>query len=113
MTILGGERLACGILSEAKDAIVEVLAAEPAVERAVLFGSRVNGQFRIGSDIDLALFGDALRFEDKCRLEYAMDELLVPQRVDLLVFNSLRNERLRRHILVEGVEWYRREGDCP
>ena len=37
-----------------------VLVRHPSVTRAVLFGSRAKGNFREGSDIDLALEGESL-----------------------------------------------------
>jgi predicted nucleotidyltransferase len=40
--------------------IREVLEGHPNVRRAVLFGSRAKGNFREGSDIDLALEGEGL-----------------------------------------------------
>lgn len=40
--------------------IAGVLARFPEIERAILFGSRARGTHRRGSDIDLALAGDAV-----------------------------------------------------
>ena len=37
--------------------ICAVLAQYPAVERAVLYGSRAKGNYKPGSDIDLTLYG--------------------------------------------------------
>jgi predicted nucleotidyltransferase len=44
------------------DAVVEklcgVLAQFPEVERAVLYGSRAQGNYKVGSDIDLSVFAE-------------------------------------------------------
>jgi predicted nucleotidyltransferase len=37
-----------------------VLASHAEVERAVLYGSRAQGNYRDGSDIDLCLMGESL-----------------------------------------------------
>jgi uncharacterized protein len=48
--------------------IIGILSANPRVERAVLFGSRATGAFVSGSDVDIALFGDALTLDDQAEL---------------------------------------------
>lgn len=48
--------------------ITETLARFPAVERAVLFGSRAKGTHKLGSDIDLALYGETLDWRTVGRL---------------------------------------------
>lgn len=40
--------------------IRHILAECTAVEKAILYGSRAKGNYRLGSDIDLALIGDRL-----------------------------------------------------
>jgi predicted nucleotidyltransferase len=51
-------------LSEATiQKICAVLARYPQVEKAVLYGSRATGNYRNGSDIDLALFGDDITLQ--------------------------------------------------
>ncbi|WP_442762968.1 nucleotidyltransferase domain-containing protein, partial [Malikia spinosa] len=44
-----------GLPAHAVQAIQQVLAACPAVEQAVLYGSRAKGNYKRGSDIDLTL----------------------------------------------------------
>ena len=88
-----------------KDAVPPSVAEEiravfkrhPEVERATLFGSRAKGNFREGSDIDLALEGDAL------------EETPIPQKVDLLLKKTLRHQELMDHIERVGVVFYDRE----
>ncbi len=91
------------------DAIVSVLSSNPAVERAVLFGSRATGGFQPASDVDIALFGPELTLSDLASLSAAMEALTVPQRVDLLLFDRLENPALREHIEKEGIVIFTRE----
>lgn len=40
------------------ETIIEILRKAPEVESAVLFGSRAKGNFKRGSDVDLAIQGN-------------------------------------------------------
>ncbi len=44
--------------------IRQVLAQHPAVQSAVIYGSRAKGNYRAGSDIDFTLHGDSLNYDD-------------------------------------------------
>ncbi len=99
-----------GLKDKHRRAIIDILAANERVERVVLFGSRAMGTFTTTSDVDLALYGDALTLSDQARLAASIDELPMAQRVDLLLYNSIDNEKLKEHIRKYGKEWYRRGG---
>ena len=88
--------------------IIEVLAANERVERAVLFGSRAMGTYRPASDVDIVLFGRDLTEKDWAGLVATLDESTVPQRVDLLLYDRIHSEALTNHIEKRGVEIYRR-----
>ena len=98
-----------GLKEAHRSAIVDVLRANPRVERAVLFGSRAKQTFTLGSDVDIALFGESLTTADQARLAADMDELTVPQRVDLLLYDGIEDAALRKHIRQDGIELHRRE----
>lgn len=97
-----------GLKEKYCDAIIDVLAANDNVERAVLFGSRATEKFTSVSDVDIALFGSNLTLTDQAQLSSAMEDLTVPQRVDLLIFDNVHNDKLRIHIQNHGVELYKR-----
>ncbi len=46
-----------GLKQTVVEQISHVLARYPEIERAVIYGSRAKGNFKPGSDIDLALIG--------------------------------------------------------
>ncbi len=48
--------------------ILGVLEKHSAVEQALIFGSRAKGNFKTGSDIDLALSGKSLTTDDALRI---------------------------------------------
>ena len=89
-------------------AIQQVLAACPAVERAVLYGSRAKGNYKRGSDIDLTLKGAALSYRDLLRLMGELDDLLLPYMIDLSLYAQIDNPALREHIDRVGVVFYAR-----
>ncbi len=95
-----------GLKDSYRKAIIGVLSANPRVERVVLFGSRATGTFTSTSDIDLALFGGELTLNDQSDLSAKIEELSIPQQVDLVLYNQIRNKKLIGHIQQHGVEWF-------
>lgn len=87
--------------------IVNILKKYSEVQSAVIFGSRARGDYREGSDIDIALFGDNLTHSINTKIFYETEELYLPYKIDLINFNTLSNEeKLKDNILKEGVEIY-------
>ena len=97
-----------GLKERHRAAVIDIIAANARVERAVLFGSRATGTFRPASDVDVALFGERLSMSDQFDLAAAIEELTIPQRVHLLLYATVDSIALREHIETEGIEWYRR-----
>jgi predicted nucleotidyltransferase len=97
-----------GLPEHTVDQICAVLAQHPAVERAVLYGSRAKGNYRAGSDIDLTLFGAALTPAECATIAEALDDLLLPYSIDLSLFAELRHPELEAHIQRVGVVFYAR-----
>jgi predicted nucleotidyltransferase len=83
-----------------------VLASHAEVERAVLYGSRAKGNYRVGSDIDLCLMGETLTLAEQLRIESELDDLLLPYKIDLSRFHALDNPALIDHIRRVGVTFY-------
>ncbi len=88
--------------------ICSVFARFPALEKAVLYGSRAKGNYRDGSDIDLTFYGDALTQNDVGDIADALDDLLLPYMFDLSIFETLNHAELRDHINRVGIEFYKR-----
>ena len=95
-----------GLERQDREIIIDILSSNEKVERAVLYGTRVLGTFRPASDIDIALFGDSLTFSDIAQLAYTLEETTIPQKIDLLLYNTLTNHDLCNHIEESGVEWF-------
>lgn len=69
------------------------------IEKAVLFGSRAMGNYKKGSDVDIALIGEKIdrkiirRLSDDLNEEYP-----IPYFFDLVNYNDISNEELKKHI---------------
>ena len=89
--------------------LIEALERRPEIERAVIFGSRSMGNARVGSDIDLAIYGSAVTNETARQLSMELnEELPLPYYVDVVAYEESDNPALRAHVDREGQELYRR-----
>jgi predicted nucleotidyltransferase len=89
-------------------AIRRILADYPAVERGILYGSRAKGNYRHGSDIDLALVGDSLDYGILGEIAARLEESPIPYQVDLTLWDQIDHVKLREHIERVGVVFYQR-----
>ncbi|MBP6917592.1 MAG: nucleotidyltransferase domain-containing protein [Legionellaceae bacterium] len=72
------------------------------IESVILFGSRAMGTNRENSDIDLCLLGNDLNLTDKLKIENDIDDLLLPWKVDLVLYHGIDNPKLLQHIQAVG-----------
>jgi len=78
------------------------------ISKVILFGSRAKGNYKAGSDIDLTIFGDEIDLKLFHKIELEMDDLLLPYKVDLSIYNDLKNEDLKEHINRVGVIFFQK-----
>lgn len=79
------------------------------IEEAVIFGSRAKGNYREGSDVDIAVKGKQLNYQDLKQIELKTDELLLPYELNLVLFHSINNTELTEHIERAGITIYKRK----
>jgi len=102
-----------GLSDKTLAAIWQILAACPAVEKAILYGSRAKGNYRPGSDIDLTLVGEKLDSRTLGQIAASLEESPIPYQVDLSLWKQLDHAKLRAHIERVGVVFYQRgSGDA-
>lgn len=102
-------KAAHGLTGQTVEKMRAVLASFPEVEKAVVYGSRAKGNFKPGSDIDLTLFGDGLTDAVMSRIYWALDDLLLPYKIDLSLFSALKETALIDHIRRVGIVLYARK----
>ncbi|RYF76430.1 MAG: nucleotidyltransferase domain-containing protein [Comamonadaceae bacterium] len=89
---------AFGLPATALQSIRSVLARHPQVVRAEIYGSRAMARHRPGSDIDIALRGEALTAGDLLAIDRKLDDLELPYRIDLSAYHLIDDAALRAHI---------------
>lgn len=75
---------------------------EPGVKKVILFGSRARGNYRLNSDIDLALAGEGI----PPRLSARLREAAGLYSLDIVHLSDLDNPDLREEIDNEGITIY-------
>ena len=100
-----------GLKDKAIEQIISVLAGYPQVEKAILYGSRAKGNYKIGSDIDLTMIGDMLTIHIINQISNDLDDLLLPYTFDISIFHQISNPDLVDHIERIGKVFYERKGE--
>jgi predicted nucleotidyltransferase len=89
--------------------IVRTISSRDSVESALIFGSRAKGNYRAGSDVDIALKGPAVCHADVLEVGYSLnEERLLPYQFDIIDYNTIDNDALKDHIDRVGREIFRR-----
>jgi nucleotidyltransferase substrate binding protein (TIGR01987 family) len=99
------EKLEIGLTDILIEKIQNVFSKYKEIESVIVFGSRAKGNFRNGSDIDIALKGE-ISFDLRTKIALALDEIEIPYEIDLKVFNTISNQDLVEHINRVGVSIY-------
>ena len=86
--------------------INEVLEKFPKIRKAVLYGSRAIGNYSEGSDIDIAIFGSDLEFNDQLDISIALEDLDFPYSFDIIRYDKIKNNDLKAHIDRKGIVIY-------
>ncbi|MEK6788704.1 MAG: nucleotidyltransferase domain-containing protein [Pseudomonadota bacterium] len=95
--------LMSGLSPETLAAIRECLHRHPDIIWAKLYGSRAKGNFKRGSDIDLAFSSPA---DCAATLLAELDALPLPYLFDVTHYESLQHHELKAHIDRVGVAIY-------
>lgn len=96
-----------GLRSEDLKMITRVLEYFPEIEEALIFGSRAIGNYRRGSDVDIALKGNELQHITINKVSFMLnEETPLPYRFDVLNYNTLSSADLKNHIDTQGIVFY-------
>jgi uncharacterized protein len=98
-----------GLLDRDIENICDALKKFKEVEKAIIFGSRAMGNYKKGSDIDLAIVGQHITPEIIYKLDDYLNEIYpIPYFFDVIHYDSVTNENLKKHIENEGKLFYHR-----
>jgi len=86
--------------------IQNVFASHPEVEQVIVYGSRAKGTYKPASDVDLTLVGDKLNLTIQQKIETELDDLLLPYKFDISIYNQISKADLIQHIERVGKPFF-------
>ena len=92
-----------GIPNEYSHQILDIFRPLSKETSLILFGSRAKGNYREGSDIDLAIQGPHITLQDRDQwlLKYAL--LNLPWKLDLVIYHLIQEPAFIEHINRVGI----------
>ena len=94
-----------GLPEKTVNELIEYFKSKPEIEKVVIYGSRAKGTYRIGSDIDFAIWSDK---ETLSGISLELDELPTPYMFDIINYKTLTHDKLKNNIDNEGKVFYLR-----
>lgn len=95
-----------GLTKKDIDYIIKVIQGYSGIEKAVIFGSRAQGNYKKISDIDIALFGRGIEAQTLSISGILNDQSPFPYQVDIVDYASINNKKLKDHIDSVGIQIY-------
>lgn len=87
--------------------IIESIKAYSEIKEVVLFGSRAKGNFRNGSDVDMAIKGEEITYSTVTHLSYLLnEEKPLPYYFDIVHYEKINEPKLIEHIDHVGIVIY-------
>ncbi|MFK4998637.1 nucleotidyltransferase domain-containing protein [Bacillus sp. N9] len=78
-----------GLLERDLKYIHKALAQFKEIDKAIVFGSRALGNYKNGSDVDIAILGEAITSETMCSLDNLLNDVYpLPYSFDLLHYEK-------------------------
>lgn len=96
-----------GISEKSYNFLVNAFGNYPEVEEVLIFGSRAKGNYKKGSDIDLAIKGKQCSDLTAINIQgYFNEELPIPYYVDVVYYDGLEHQELKAHIDRVGKNFF-------
>lgn len=87
--------------------MTSVFSHYPNITKVILFGSRAKGNYRPGSDIDLAVVGMGVDHNEIVKILNDIDDLGLLYKIDLLDYNEQIGTPIGDHINRTGKIFYK------
>ncbi len=103
-----------GLKTEHVELIIEYIKKFSEIEKACIFGSRAKGNYKNGSDVDLAIYGEQINFELVSNLHYLLNDdeenkNFMPYFFDVVDYTHNTNINLKSEIDEYGVCIYKKK----
>ena len=95
-----------GLNQEVLNCLCTIFSDQPAIEKAILYGSRAKGTHRPYSDVDITLTGQNVNLGVLNKVSHQIDELDLPWMFDISSMSKISNPDLLDHINRAGLEIY-------
>lgn len=95
-----------GLSEDNLQRINTVLTQFKRIDKAVVYGSRAKGNYKPGSDIDLCLYVKNIDLSGQYKIETALDDLFLPYKFDVTIYEKITNMELKNHIDRIGKQIY-------
>ena len=96
-----------GLLDRDIEYIKKALKKFNEIEKVIIFGSRAMGNYKKGSDIDIAIVGEKVTSKTIFGLDDYLNEVYpLPYFFDIIHYESISNEKLKHHIDEKGKILY-------
>lgn len=97
-----------GLLDRDLKYILIAISNYPEIAEALIFGSRAMGNYKKGSDVDIAIKGDNIDRIIVRRLSEDLNENLpLPYFFDVISYYEISNDELKTHINLVGKTIYK------
>jgi predicted nucleotidyltransferase len=92
--------------------IIATLKKFPAVEKAIIFGSRAKGNYKKGSDVDIAVKGARITHDVVLAISFVLNEdSAMPYFFDIVHFEKITEKELLDHIERVGQDIFLRRNE--
>lgn len=95
-----------GISQEVLNKVISIISSNSKVCKIVIFGSRSRGDFKVVSDIDIAIFSETLSLPEYLKILSDVDDIDIPQKIDLVWYEKIKDEDFKKEILANGIVVY-------
>lgn len=90
--------------------ICNILSQYPQVLQALIFGSRAKGNYRQGSDVDIAIKGKDITSKIVNQISFILnEETTMPYHFDILHYENIKEPELLQHIDRVGKIFYEKD----
>lgn len=100
-----------GLTKEEITGIKAIFSKYQQVEQVLIYGSRAIGNFKPASDIDLSIIGKDIDLNLQTNIEFDLDDLMLPYKFDISLYNKISNPKFLDHINRVGKKIYIRSNE--
>ena len=93
-----------GLTDTDLELIINILKSYSSIKKAIIFGSRAMGNYKNGSDIDIALSGESIQDILPRVWGDLESDIPIPYKFDLINLDTTESEELIKHIAENGIE---------